>query len=130
MLNTLQLVLLTTSLHSPTSLDMNEDNFGVGFEVTQNSNVFGVYAFNNSYYKTSLMVSASKKVSLGDFYGQVGVALASGYEDDSMSFSGGLMVAPELTLGWKMLRVKTTAPFGAMIGVVDVVNFQIVLDLN
>lgn len=76
------------------------------------------------------MLSAAKKLQLGNFYFAGGLAAATGYQKDTNSISGGVIISPEISLGYKYLRIKTSAPFGLITNNADVINFQIVFNLN
>jgi len=116
------LVILLASLH--TGGTYSDKNYGVGIEHTSAITI-GAYVYNNSFNKTSYMLSASKQYKMFGF----GVAVATGYEKEPLA-SSGIMIAPELSLSYSYFRLKTTAPFGALAGAYDVFNLQFVYDLD
>lgn len=127
----LALVLLTQSMHFGPSPDtFNNNNYGVGVEYTpehyQEDNflkelTYGAYVYHNSYKDTSVMVSASKQWK----YIGLGIGAANGYSKDKYAIAGEYLIAPEVTINFTdNIRIKTTAPFGALVNTYDVANLQ------
>jgi len=124
-MTTLQLILITLSLHSDDNELFNNENYGAAVEYTDNF-TYGIGAYQNSYDKLSVMASVSKHWG---YYG-LGVIAANGYEDNPKAVSGEYTIYPKNSLTYKNIRVETSWPFGKLTDNYDVINLQFTYDLE
>lgn len=127
-------VLLTTSLHTPSTIDnynLNSDNFGAGLEYTTEEAplnlTYGASTYYNEYRNQTAAVSIAKQWK----YGGVGLMAATGYEHvATYKLGDDIAVIPVVTLRYEYVRVQTALPLASLDDQYRGVNLQFVYDFK
>ena len=114
-------VLMLSSLHTKGGYDDHNHGFGIEHEGVI---TLGAYIYNNSYSKSSLMLSVNKEFSMtSNVLYSIGIAVANNYDDNPFA-KNGFLGGVEFGITYKSFRVKTSGGTASMVGATDVFNFQ------
>lgn len=118
-----------TSIAQVKKDDINNENYGIGFEASHNGYLYTAAVLENSFNETSLYLGFSKESRLTtNLYYTYGLTVANGY---SILNDSGYLVSPNISLRYKFIRISTTYPLAQLTcptdGCADVVNLQFVM---